>query len=99
MKTNIHFLSYLANFFLECGMLQTKVVGKIKTHILCLMTPPPTRTHVNHAACENIEKYCRAGQVMHDIIIRRERKMWVDCRITNACIQTLLLLLQLYNSL
>ena len=34
MKTNIHFLSYLAHFFLEWKMFQTKVVGKIKTHIL-----------------------------------------------------------------
>jgi hypothetical protein len=29
------FLSYLAQFFLKRGMFQTKVVEKIKTHILC----------------------------------------------------------------
>jgi len=34
MKTNIHFLSYLAEFFLEREKFQTKVVQKIKTHIL-----------------------------------------------------------------
>ena len=34
MKTNIHFWSYLAQFFLEREMFQTKVVEKIKTHIL-----------------------------------------------------------------
>jgi hypothetical protein len=34
MKTNIRFLSYLAHFFLEGEMFQTKVVEKIKTHIL-----------------------------------------------------------------
>ena len=35
MGTNINFLSYLAQFFLEWEMLQTKLVKKIKTHILC----------------------------------------------------------------
>ena len=37
MKTNIHLLSYLTEFFLELEMFQTKVVEKIKTHILCLI--------------------------------------------------------------
>ena len=35
MKTDIHFLSYLAHFFLEWEMFQTEFVDKIKTHILC----------------------------------------------------------------
>jgi hypothetical protein len=35
MKTNIHFLSYLAVFYLEWEMFPTKFVEKIKTHILC----------------------------------------------------------------
>ena len=34
MKTNIHFRSYLAQFYLELKTLQTKFVEKIKTHIL-----------------------------------------------------------------
>jgi len=34
VKTNAHFLSYLTHFFLVREMLQTKVVEKIKTHIL-----------------------------------------------------------------
>ena len=34
MKTDIHFLSYLAQFFLELEMFETKVVEKLKTHIL-----------------------------------------------------------------
>jgi hypothetical protein len=34
MKTNIHFLLYLAHFFLEREMFQTQVVEKIQTHIL-----------------------------------------------------------------
>jgi hypothetical protein len=35
MKTNTHFLSYLAQFFYEWEIFQTKVGQKIKTHILC----------------------------------------------------------------
>ena len=35
MMVTIHFLSYLAHFFLEWEMFQTKVAEKIKTHILC----------------------------------------------------------------
>ena len=34
MKTNIRFLSYLAHFFLEWGMFQTKDVEKIETRII-----------------------------------------------------------------
>ena len=37
MKTNIHFWSYLAQFFLEWKMFQTRVVHRIKTHILWSM--------------------------------------------------------------
>jgi len=38
MKTDVHFLSYLAQFFLEREMLQTKVVEKVTIHIWCLTT-------------------------------------------------------------
>jgi hypothetical protein len=38
VQTDIHFWSYLSQFFLEWEMFQTKVVGKIKTHILCSVT-------------------------------------------------------------
>ena len=34
MKTNIHFVSYLFQFFLEREMFQTKFVEKIKTHFV-----------------------------------------------------------------
>ena len=37
-KTDTHFLSHLAHFFLELEMFQTKVVEKIKTHVLCSVT-------------------------------------------------------------
>ena len=35
METTEHFGTYLAHFFLEWEMFQTKVVVDIKTHILC----------------------------------------------------------------
>ena len=38
MKTNSRFSSRLAEFFLEWEMFQTKVVEKIKPHILCSIT-------------------------------------------------------------
>jgi len=38
MQTDIYFLSYLAQFFLEWEMFQTKVVQKIKTHVLFIKT-------------------------------------------------------------
>ena len=38
MKTNIHFLSYLAHFFLQQEMFQTQVVEKLDTQIICSMT-------------------------------------------------------------
>ena len=34
MNTNIHLWSFLAQFFSELEMFQTKVVDKIETHIL-----------------------------------------------------------------
>ena len=34
MKRNIHFSSYLAQFFLELEMFQTKFLNKIKTHFM-----------------------------------------------------------------
>jgi hypothetical protein len=38
MKTYVRLWQYLAKFFLEWEILQTKSVGKIKTHILWLIT-------------------------------------------------------------
>jgi hypothetical protein len=38
MKTNVHFLSWLAQFFLKWELCETKVVDKIRTHILCSAT-------------------------------------------------------------
>ena len=38
IKTILHLWLYLAQFFLEWGIFQTKVAEKIKTHITCSMT-------------------------------------------------------------
>jgi hypothetical protein len=38
MKTYVHLWLDLTEFFLKWEMFQTKVVAKIKTHILCSLT-------------------------------------------------------------
>ena len=53
MKTYVH-LWYLAEFFLEWEMFQTKVAERIKTHILCPITF--VFFSENHAVCETMWK-------------------------------------------
>jgi hypothetical protein len=62
VKPNIHFLSYLAQFFLELEMFQTKAVEKIKTHILC----SANFFFGNCAVYEKMWKIVRAGQTTGD---------------------------------
>jgi len=65
MKTNVHPLSYLAQFFLEWKMFRTKVVEKIETHILCLIT-------FFFKGCrlwDNVET-CKAGQATDNNMAR-----------------------------
>jgi hypothetical protein len=38
MNTRTHFLSYLAQLFVEREILQTKIAEKIKTHLSCSAT-------------------------------------------------------------
>ena len=62
MKTNVHFSSYLAQFFFEREIFQTKVVEKTKTEILCLI-------RFLRKSCRlwnNVEEYCRARQATDD---------------------------------
>jgi len=59
---NTFFWSYPAHFFLEWGMFRTKVIEKIKKHILCSIT-------IFRKSClvwANVEKYFRAGQATDD---------------------------------
>jgi hypothetical protein len=58
MKTYVHFLSYLAQFFLEWEMFHIKFVEKIKTHFMFNKF-----FFGNSAVYETMwKKYCRAGQ-------------------------------------
>jgi hypothetical protein len=56
------FLSYLAQFFLEWEMFQTKVVEEIKTRILCSIT----FFRLSYLLWDNVEKYFTAGQATDD---------------------------------
>ena len=61
MKTNTHLWSYLAQFFLEWKIFQTKFVAKIKTHILCQIT-----FFLNHVIYEIMLNDTVAGQATDD---------------------------------
>jgi len=58
MKTDIHFWSHLAQFFLEWEMFQTKVVEKIKTYFVF----SNYFLRKSYRLWDNVENYCRAGQ-------------------------------------
>jgi hypothetical protein len=58
MKTDVHFRSYLSQFFLELKFFETKVVEKIKTHILY----PLPFFRKSCRLWDNMEKYYRAWQ-------------------------------------
>jgi len=57
MKTNIHFLSYLVQFFLEWEMFQTILLEKIKTNYTL-----NTEFLKSCLFLDIVEKYGRAGQ-------------------------------------
>ena len=77
MKTNNHFSSYLAEFFLEWEMFQIEVVEKIKTHILSSVTIFQKSCHL----WDNVEKYGTAKQATDDNIIQN---MHFACWINEA---------------
>jgi hypothetical protein len=60
MKTNIYYWSYLSHFFSEWESFRTKVVQKIKTHILYAIKLFFRKSCL---LWNNVEKYCRAWQV------------------------------------
>ena len=70
MKTNIHFWSYLAQFFLEWEMFQTKFVEEIKTHILFSVT--------------SFRKSCLL-EIMLKNIVENGRPQMTILRIRTAC--------------
>jgi hypothetical protein len=64
VKTSVHFWSFLAQFFLEREMLQTKVVEKIKTYILFSII------FFILLLWDIVEKYCRASQTVCGNVVR-----------------------------
>jgi hypothetical protein len=62
MKTDVHVWYYLAEFFSEWEMFQTKVLEKIKTHILCFVTFFQKSSRL----LDNVEKYGTAWQATDD---------------------------------
>ena len=78
MKTYVHLWQYLAEYFLEWEMFQTKVVEKTKTHILCPVTFP----RKSYRLWDNVVKISHSrAQATDDNIIWRMR---IACWITTA---------------
>jgi hypothetical protein len=75
-KTYVY-LWYLSQLFLEWEMFQTKLVDKIKTHILCSITFLRQSCRLS----DNVEKHGWAGQATDDNKIRHVR---FACWITKA---------------
>jgi len=72
MKTSTHLWLYLDHFFLEWEMLQTKVVEKIETHILCSINFSPTESRA-------------IWEIMWKNIVRRDRQQMTIWRMRIAC--------------
>ena len=62
MMPNIHFWSYLAQFFSKWETFQTKVVEKVKTRILCSVT----FFRKSGLLWDNVEKPVRTGRTTDD---------------------------------
>jgi len=73
MKIISHFWSYLDQFFLEWKMLQTNVVEKIKTSILCLVTFFPEKLPFNEIVWKNTVEQDRP----HMTIWRMRFAWWI----------------------
>ena len=61
-NTYVHFWSYLAHFFLEWEMFQTKVVEKFRTHIVCSVI----FYRISCLLWDNVEIFCKAGHATDD---------------------------------
>jgi hypothetical protein len=59
----VHLWKYHAGFFLEWEMFQTKVVQKIKPHILCSII---FFSRISFRLWDNVGKYARVGQATDD---------------------------------
>ena len=81
MNTDIHFRSYLDQSFLQQQMFHTRVVEKIKTHILCSVTFFEIRTVYEIMWKNNVQ-----GDRSH-ITIWRTRIACLITKTTNTHIQ------------
>jgi len=62
-KTDVHLWSYLAHSFLGWKVFQSKIIEKIKTHILC------STTFIFRKSCrlwDKVEEYCTTVQATDD---------------------------------
>jgi hypothetical protein len=82
MKTNIHFWSYLVQFFLECKMFQIKVAEKIKTLILCSVI---FFSKMNYEMWKNVVEADRPPMIVWRMRIACRHTL----RIRNTCFSTL----------
>ena len=71
MKADVHFWSYLAQFFSDWGTFHTKFVGKIRTHILCSVT----FSLKSYRLLDNVEKII-VERCRPQMKIRRMRIAW-----------------------
>jgi hypothetical protein len=72
MKTYVYVRQHLAEFFSELETFQTKMAGRIKTHIFCTTTSSRKLCRLR----ENLQKYGRAGQAT-DVNIRKAHALFM----------------------
>jgi hypothetical protein len=87
MKAYAHLWQYLAEFFIEKEMFQTKVVEKIKTHILCSIL----FFQKWYCLWDNVEKYGRARQATGDVIWHICFACWIT-KATDVCSECVVLI-------
>ena len=77
VQTDTQFCSYVARLFSKIEVFQTKIVLKMKTHVLCPLpfSRKPCRL------CINVDKY---GRIRHAISDKITRRMRPACWVTKA---------------
>ena len=89
MKTFVNLWYELSEFFLEWEIFRTKLVQKIKTHLIFYNSPLPK----SYCLYDNVVEYGRAGQATKDNIIWRMRfACWIT-KATDSHLKYLVLLL------
>ena len=65
MKTNMYFLSYLAQFFVDCEIFHQHFRIKQGTHFVF-----SNFIRKSFGFWDSVEKYCRAGQTTDDNVVQ-----------------------------